>query len=607
MKNGSKILTIVLALVAVAALVFGFVANGQKGTIEADLNKQIEELEGTLKAKTDELTATTEELTALKEEAAKAAEEAAKAAEEAAKAAEEEAAKAAEEAAKAAEEAAKVPEGYPAIIEGLDFGGATVYFYDWWSNDDEEHSTRVADPSDDEKATYAYRDWLEKTYNVKLVQKNLTGAYDTMTTELAEMVKNKNNEVLCTMTIDPNFAAGPMREGLIMPWTIDTTGEEWNKASVDFGTYNGQVLGVLMGADEPREEVFFNKKVLEDAGIDYNELYDLQKSGEWTWDKFEEYMNKVRKDVDNDGVYDIYALTGNPDRVLRGCVYGNGGSFFGSDENGKLIITANSDATLEGLAKRVEWFNEYMAPQSVIAPGSNWDWFEGFWKEGTTAFFVGQNYEGFGSGSPLMTTCDFEWGAVAFPKGPRANDYMYATVTNIDVIPNVYDEETSKKIQQIYYLYHLPTPGVDQETGWIEDRLLKITDDRAIEETLGMLRKGHAVSNKTYLLGDENAVEGPTVFWAIYGATPAEAVDAAMEGWQHQVNVFNGDETQEDYQKYLDDKAAAEAAAAAAAEEAAAAEAAAAEAAAAEEKTEEAPAAEAAPAAEEKKEETPAQ
>ena len=59
MKNGSKILTIVLALVAVAALVFGFVANGQKGTIEADLNKQIEELEGTLKAKTDELTATT--------------------------------------------------------------------------------------------------------------------------------------------------------------------------------------------------------------------------------------------------------------------------------------------------------------------------------------------------------------------------------------------------------------------------------------------------------------------------------------------------------------------------------------------------------------------
>ena len=130
MKNGSKILTIVLALVAVAALVFGFVANGQKGTIEADLNKQIEELEGTLKAKTDELTATTEELTALKEEAAKAAEEAAKAAEEAAKAAEEEAAKAAEEAAKAAEEAAKVPEGYPAIIEGLDFGGATVYFYD---------------------------------------------------------------------------------------------------------------------------------------------------------------------------------------------------------------------------------------------------------------------------------------------------------------------------------------------------------------------------------------------------------------------------------------------------------------------------------------------
>ncbi len=443
--------------------------------------------------------------------------------------------------------AEELPDGYPEIIEGLDFGGATVYFYDWWSNDDEEHSTRNADPSDDEKALYDYRDWLEATYNVKLVQKNLTGAYDTMTTELAAMVKDKKNDVLCTMTIDPNFAAGPMREGLIMPWTIDTTGDEWNKASVGFGTYNGQVLGVLMGADEPREEVFFNKKVLEDAGIDYNEIYDAQADGTWTWDKFEEYMKKVRKDVDNDGTYDIYAMTGNPDRVLRGCVYSNGGTFFDNDpENGKLVITANSDATLEGLAKRVEWYNEYMPKQDDIAPGSNWDWFEGFWKEGTTAFFVGQNYEGFGSGTPLMPSCDFPWGSVAFPKGPRAEDYIYATVANIDVIPNVYDEETALKIQQIYYLYHLPTPGVDAETSWIEDRFLSITDERAIEETVGMLRVGHAIGNKTNLLGDENAVLGSSLFWAIYGQTPAEAIDAAMDGWQHQVNVFNGDEAPEE-------------------------------------------------------------
>ena len=50
---------------------------------------------------------------------------------------------------------AETEEGYPDVIEGLDFGGATVYFYDWWSNGE-----RVEDPDDELAATYAYRDWL---------------------------------------------------------------------------------------------------------------------------------------------------------------------------------------------------------------------------------------------------------------------------------------------------------------------------------------------------------------------------------------------------------------------------------------------------------------
>ena len=44
-----------------------------------------------------------------------------------------------------------VPEGYPAKIEGLDLGGQTVYIYDWWSNDDEAHSSRKADPDEEEQ------------------------------------------------------------------------------------------------------------------------------------------------------------------------------------------------------------------------------------------------------------------------------------------------------------------------------------------------------------------------------------------------------------------------------------------------------------------------
>lgn len=117
----ANILPIVLAILAVAAIIFGVVTNGQK----ADLQKQVDELTANVTSLTSSLDAAKkeaadavknaeDEIAKIKEEAEKAIEEATKAAEEAAKAAEEaakeEAAKAAEEAAKAAEEAAKAAE-----------------------------------------------------------------------------------------------------------------------------------------------------------------------------------------------------------------------------------------------------------------------------------------------------------------------------------------------------------------------------------------------------------------------------------------------------------------------------------------------------------------
>ena len=471
---------------------------------------------------------------------------------------------------------ADVPEGYPAIIEGLDFGGQTIWLYDWWSNGDEAHSDRSAEPDEDTQKLYEYRDWLEKTYNCKIVEKNWKG-WQENPQELATKVADKDASELCLILIDPNFAGGPLANDLYMAWDPEIIkGEQFLSGASDLMTKNGKVYGVLTGSNEPRECVYFNKKVLEDAGINYEEIYDLHKNGEWTWAKLEEYLKKVQRDTDNDGVIDIWGMTGNGDRVLRGCVFGNGGTFFDFNDEGKLVITADSDATLAGIAKRQEWGDTYMPRKEDYAPDGEWNWFEGFWKEGTTAFFVGQHYEGFGdmSGNPLLPSCDFEWGCVSFPKGPNASDYLYGDVVNIWGIPNVYDEETAHKLQQIYALYTIPTPGVDPETSWIGDKYER-TDDRAVDEYCAMAREnGHQVANKTYLLGSENDVLGPTLYWALGNGTPIEIVEAAREAWQHRCNLFNGDETEEDYQKYLDEKAAAEAAAA----EAAAAEAAAEEA-----------------------------
>ena len=76
---------------------------------------------------------------------------------------------------------AEAPEGYPEVIEGLDFGGRTVYIYDWYSSGE-----RVAEPTDVQQAQYDYWDWLEETYHVHVVQESL-GDWGGMTNALAEM------------------------------------------------------------------------------------------------------------------------------------------------------------------------------------------------------------------------------------------------------------------------------------------------------------------------------------------------------------------------------------------------------------------------------------
>ena len=107
--KGQKVLTIILALVACAALVFGFVTNGQKADLQKvkdELTAQVESLKTQLTS-AEEATKAAEAAQQVAEEATKAAEEAKTAAEEAAKKAADDAAVAIEEAKKAAEESAQ--------------------------------------------------------------------------------------------------------------------------------------------------------------------------------------------------------------------------------------------------------------------------------------------------------------------------------------------------------------------------------------------------------------------------------------------------------------------------------------------------------------------
>ena len=421
--------------------------------------------------------------------------------------------------------AEEIPEGYPEIIPGLDFGGKTVHIYDWYSS-----GTRAEQPTEEQQMQYDYWDWLQETYNVVFDENTLAG-WDAMPGELANIVTAGDASELMIVGIGGGFAGPVLSNNLYMPWTYGL--ENFNGATEDFMTKNGVCYGVSGGKYiEPRQVVFFNKKVLEAANIDWEELYDLQANMEWTWDKFEEYMDKVLEnaDTDNNGEADLYALTGNGDDVTIALVVSNEADFFGFDADGKLIVTIDTPEMKDALQRRIDWGTKYMRPNE------NWDDYMKFWPEGNCAFIIGQSYEGF-NGNSNVNACEDPWGCVAIPMGPNAQRYTSAADNNVFGIPAIYDEETSLKLQQIYTLYR-QNPLSDEDSWSIP--YYALTDDRAVDETYAMLREGeNATIMKFNYIGDRNS-SVTEILWHMGDGTPEQIIEGAVDAFQGRCDDFNG-------------------------------------------------------------------
>ncbi len=429
--------------------------------------------------------------------------------------------------------AEETPEGYPEVVPGIDFGGAKIWIHDYWT----ASSARKENPNEEEQAQYDYRDWIMKTYNCEIEQ-IADGDWGSNASQLVNFFGAPDGS-LRLYILPPDFVGGPMAQGAFAAWNendlVDMTDEHWNKATVDFMTVGGKVYGVSTGNSEPRACLYFNKRVLEEAGIDWNTIYDMQADGTWTWEAFETLLKQIQKDTDNDGIIDIYGMTGSNVDMYRVAVFANGGCFFDSDENGKLVIAAGSDNTLEALKWAKDVWNTYGYQQP--ADGS-WDYYKDAWKQGFCGFYMYQTYGGFNDNSEMADMAD-DWGCVAFPVGPKGTTYTNVVSDNVTVIPNVYDAETVGKLAYIYKLWSSATPGYDDEYGWVGNKL-NYTDERAVLETYAMLREPeHCSSDKVLYLGSVNDVEGQDYLWNLGGSTPEELLETKTPVWQGLLDTFN--------------------------------------------------------------------
>lgn len=414
----------------------------------------------------------------------------------------------------------------------IDLGGMEIIVCDWWSVDwhDEEPTTAEGE------ATYDYRTWIEETYNFTIKNLNETtwGNSPADFTNIASTGSEKNY----VWVLRSNAAPAPMRSGLFYDLStldcLDFADDKWNGIVKDLYTKDGDIYAMRAMIAEPRKGIFFNKRLLNEAGVDPESIYDMQANGTWTWEAFEELCKKLTRDTDNDGVIDKYAMMSFSSHLLPAAAVSNGVGFVGVDENGKYINTAETDAFLEAMNWVIDMVSKYEMP----APeGANWDYFEPAFRNAEVALTCHEDY----AAGQAFGAMEDDFGFVMFPKGPKAETYMFSPTDNVYVIPASYDAERAWKIAFAFDLFTDSTPGYGETEDWKNGYYAKYRDERAVDDTLAMMRENaHQFVWYTDIIAGYDL--GPDFVWDVYGrsATPAEKVEAMHNTWQGYLDAANG-------------------------------------------------------------------
>ena len=415
----------------------------------------------------------------------------------------------------------------------VDLGGMEIVIGDWWSPEEPAAPTNAF-----QEAQLEYREMIQKKYNFTMKQVALTdwnGMQELFTTSTVA-----EDPAADIFILHPGWMVAPIANGLVYDLStlenFDFSESKWVQNVKEAGTVGSSIYAMYPGKAEPRLGIFYNKRLFQEAGLDPEYLYDLQASGEWTWEKFEEVCNKLTADTNNDSITDNYAMANFNTHIFRGAMISNNARYVGKDAEGKFY----SGITDPNFLEAIQWVmglveKGYEMPQP---PDSNWDWFFSAFIDGKVAMQAGEEY----LAANEFSTMEDEFGFVLFPKGPKGgNKYGVYFNDNTAVIPSTFDKETAEKIAFAYDLWTDPVPGYEDDDVWKDSYYNLFSDDRAVDETLAMMYTDDSVQVNDFSQYVPGLDMGPLFIWNTFGRvnTPAEGVEAIIGTVQSLVDEAN--------------------------------------------------------------------
>ena len=416
----------------------------------------------------------------------------------------------------------------------IDLGGMEIIMRDWWTNPDDYFMTNPKNEYDEARKEYV--EWAQETYNFTFKEQAISD-WGSTPQDFVDYATTGGDENYVFVVRDDAAIAQAMATGLMYDLStldcLDFSDSKFqsNLLHEQYG-FKGGIYAMYAGVSEPRDGLFINIDILKDAGVDVNEIYDAQKNGTWTWDKFTEIMDKVQVDKDNDGVNDIWGFTGNTGSFTSDAVYSNGGQFVGKDANG-YVYGLDDPKTVAGLQFSADIQAKYYMPRP---DGAAWDYYKEEYLNGTVAFCCDGFYAGC-QGS-YFAEPSFEQGFVMIPAGPKGK-LVNCWSNNPVALPACYDADKAWKLAFAWNVYTDDPAGYEGYNGQLSRARLGAFDDRAVEETVPMMsEKEHGMISYGGMVPELEA--GPTLIWNIYaGADVSAAIDGAAESWKSFIAAAN--------------------------------------------------------------------
>lgn len=412
-----------------------------------------------------------------------------------------------------------------------DLGGMDIIIGDWYTEAD-----TLADRTDEfGKKQNQYWEEIQKQYNFT-IKRDAVYSYTDAKKDYVNSVM-ANNPKFQLYYLYQEFVSEPLMKGLMYDLStlpeFNFDEEKWNPTVKELMSIGNGIWG-MSPENEPRGGIFYNKCLFKEAGINEEEPYELQASGEWTWDKFEEYCKKLTKDTDGDGKTDQYAMASFSKYYLPMCAANNNATFVSRNKDGKYENAITTSEFKNAMNWGVDLIKKgYIQPKPENAA---WDWYKAAFRDGESAMQTAEVYE-----ISAFVNMEDDWGFVMFPYNQDTEGATNKTTPNdnIVVMPSCFDADTAEKIAFAYDLYTEPVEGYTPEEQVLEKYYTQFRDDRAVDETISMmLQQEHKSTSYLPMISE---IDYGDFCYSVYAmaTTPAKKIEELSTKWGSQIDKVN--------------------------------------------------------------------